>query len=284
MSRRSLRNTWQSSASRRICALAKSDTVEQAVESLAASLISEGTSLPIDPEILFSRYRVDTAEPDNTLPYPGELVRVPGGFRIRYSAGMPRTRRRFTIAHELCHAIFALTGRGWPRSGEELEAICEMFAAALLMPTWAISSVWDAQQPSVDGFKRAADSLGVSLTALSRRLAELELAVVIKEQHQMWSPLATPVLVPGITERMEFVQDEDQRLLFPGIFKQGPWVRCVVGPRWGSLRYALLLPIAKQEDAVHLSREELMRGFATVREALDRGLQQRERADINASA
>jgi hypothetical protein len=56
------------------------------------------------------------------------------GFMIVYSKHSSPGRRRFTIAHEMAHALLATTGRNYPRSGKELERLCDLLAAEILMP------------------------------------------------------------------------------------------------------------------------------------------------------
>lgn len=66
------------------------------------------------------------------LPYAGALARQPdGAFELMYSIEQPQTRRRFTIAHELGHAV--LDRAGWSADAD-VERLCDMFAAELLLP------------------------------------------------------------------------------------------------------------------------------------------------------
>ena len=53
---------------------------------------------------------------------------------VVYSTHLGGARRRFTIAHELAHAVFEKSGPNCPRSGKELERLCDMLAAEFLMP------------------------------------------------------------------------------------------------------------------------------------------------------
>jgi hypothetical protein len=64
----------------------------------------------------------------------GELKKDSNGLQIFYSSYLSAERRRFTIAHELGHAVLETTGPNVPRSGKEVERICDMFAVELLMP------------------------------------------------------------------------------------------------------------------------------------------------------
>jgi IrrE N-terminal-like domain len=68
------------------------------------------------------------------IPFSGELRPSNGGFTIVCSVHPSSARRRFTIAHELSHAIFEKSGSNCPRTGAELERLCDMLATELLMP------------------------------------------------------------------------------------------------------------------------------------------------------
>ena len=73
-------------------------------------------------------------EPIARLPISGELRKEDQGLVIVYSSSLSPARRRFTIAHELGHAVFEGTGPRCPRYGRELEEICNLLAAEFLMP------------------------------------------------------------------------------------------------------------------------------------------------------
>lgn len=111
------------------------------------------------------------------------LESVAGGYyqtaeghgRAFISANGPRTRQRFTIAHELGHHLLDRDedpGTVWPR-GETHEAH-EYFAASLLMPRIAIAAIEDSctgtRRQLVDAI---AGHCGVTRIAAAVRLAEL---------------------------------------------------------------------------------------------------------------
>ena len=64
----------------------------------------------------------------------GELQRDGDGLKVVYSSALSSTRKRFTIAHEMAHAVFESTGPNCPRTGVELERLCDKIAAEILMP------------------------------------------------------------------------------------------------------------------------------------------------------
>ena len=68
---------------------------------------------------------------------------------IRINGAEPITRQRFTLAHELKHildtasedAIYGHLPKG-PARQRHIEAICDHFAACLLMPKAWVKSLW----------------------------------------------------------------------------------------------------------------------------------------------
>jgi hypothetical protein len=247
-------------------------TVEASIESLAAALVARDTKLPICPRDYFAQFAIDDCESDETLPYAGELVQVGATFRIHYSAGMAAERERFTLAHELCHAIFASSGSGWPRRGDELERICELFAAELLMPRWAVDQLWSRERASVEAFRDCADGLGVSLTALANRFATLKIGIVLREEEHQWSALSPWPHRGNAVEAVRNAQSLDTVMLCPDVFSSTRWIRCLIGPPWGRYRYALLLPV-QVDDVVRppMSESERAAVFAEVRSIFQPG-------------
>ena len=70
-----------------------------------------------------------------------------GRLQIEYNPGRPRQRVRFSIAHELAHTLFPdcgeriryrAAGKACPRNEWELELLCNLGAAELLMPTGSL--------------------------------------------------------------------------------------------------------------------------------------------------
>lgn len=72
-----------------------------------------------------------------------------GSWHIRINAGEPLTRQRFTLAHELKHvldashedAIYGHLPSGLARD-RHIEAVCDHFAASLLMPRVWVKKYW----------------------------------------------------------------------------------------------------------------------------------------------
>lgn len=105
---------------------------------------------------------------------------------ILSAAGMPLTRRRFTVAHELGHFLIAAhrgdkrcttkdlmeTGRETLHQKEEAQA--NRFAAGLLMPKpWFVAQTDDLGSPELEHLRVLSSTYSVSLEAAANRYAEL---------------------------------------------------------------------------------------------------------------
>lgn len=103
---------------------------------------------------------------------------------LEYNPTRPRGRLRYSVAHELAHALFPdvadvvrhRTGTGAvPQvggdDGWQLELLCNIAAAELLMPTDAVAGLLDID-PDIDFIMATRARFDVSTEALLRRLAQ----------------------------------------------------------------------------------------------------------------
>jgi len=128
------KNIWRSAAAKRLLKLAgSSGTMEDALEQLALEYLRGVQCPPTDLESIGARLGITGFEGAD-IAGSGELRKDGAGLRVFYSHHLSPERRRFTIAHEIGHAVLEQTGPRAPRYGKELERLCDMFAAALLMP------------------------------------------------------------------------------------------------------------------------------------------------------
>ena len=105
---------WKSAAARRIRSLADAATTEDAVEVIAEQLLEGMNAPPTDLEQLASRLNVVELKADPEFIGAGCLERAESGFRVIYSSLQPPARQRFTIAHELGHAVLEHSGATLP--------------------------------------------------------------------------------------------------------------------------------------------------------------------------
>ena len=164
---------WTSAAARRLRGLAGNlQSVESAVCVVVDDLLRGISCPPTDLDAIFPRLNVTGHEPNDEVFGSGALLRDRHGFKIVYSSDLSHGRKRWTIAHELGHALFERTGRNPPRSGREVERLCDMIATELLMPR-ACFGPRIRESVCLDGVLRLARLFQTSVTASAIRCAEL---------------------------------------------------------------------------------------------------------------
>lgn len=94
-----------------------------------------------------------------------------------FSATTSRRRRRFTLAHELCHLLYdrdrgaPLAIASGPWAPRDIERRANAFAAGLLMPAEAVAVAVDGNDLyTLDGVRAVADALDASVSATIARL------------------------------------------------------------------------------------------------------------------
>ena len=199
-----------SAAARRLIALAgNTDNADEAATIVAARLLDGVATAPTDLFAIARKLNVTVGERD--IDYDGHLVETADGLRIEIASSASPTRKRFTFAHELGHAVFASTGPRYPREGEELERLCDRLAVELLMPRGAFVAA--LKEPlTFDLIRDVASLFGISITACAVRCAELRNVLVLEATTRdiVWSrapfvtrgPLsAADVAVKNVIER-----------------------------------------------------------------------------------
>jgi hypothetical protein len=110
-----------------------SQTVDDAIQLLVGEVLQDISVAPTDLDALQQRLRIVECRPED-IPFSGELRRKGKERSIIYSMHLSADRRRFTIAHEMGHAVLETAGFPLPHSGIEIERLCDKFAAEILMP------------------------------------------------------------------------------------------------------------------------------------------------------
>jgi Zn-dependent peptidase ImmA (M78 family) len=155
----------------------RADLIDGCAE-LALERLGIGLQPPIDLELLAGRLGVDEIQATDLLE-DGRLERTDDATRILLRAANHRTRRRFTLAHELAHLLVArdpegaLVAHRRPMDRSVEERFCDALAASLIMPrAWVIADFATAPQVLATAMQmaRMAD---VSLSAAVVRLREL---------------------------------------------------------------------------------------------------------------
>lgn len=162
-----------STAARRLLLFSgNAGTVDDAAEAIVSRLIDGIPCPPTDLYALAARVGVTDVCAEK-LPISGELRRTNDGFRIVYSSSLTVPRRRFTIAHEMGHAILELTGRNCPRRGPEVERICDLLASEILMPSKIFSNAANGEALA-EKIIELTETFKASLSAVCIRYAKLK--------------------------------------------------------------------------------------------------------------
>jgi hypothetical protein len=207
--------TWKSAAARRLLALAGNPaTIEEAIPIVANETIKDIPHPPLVLDSLSQRLNISAIELQD-VPFSGELRPCNGTYMIVCSVHLSPSRRRFTIAHEMAHAIFERTGPNCPRSGVELERLCDMLATELLMPKSSFVK-HAGPDPSIDKIFELAQTFQTSLMATAIRCAELlGISVFEIENHSvLWGH---GVVKKGPVRRLEGHLQQ----LIPAVFECG---------------------------------------------------------------
>ena len=108
-------------------------TVQLAIAVLVEELLRDLPFPPTDLDLLRERLHIVGIN-EQDIPMSGELRRNGKALEIVYSAYLTKQRQRFTIAHEMGHALLHKLGERLPHTGSEVERLCDQFAAEILMP------------------------------------------------------------------------------------------------------------------------------------------------------
>ena len=163
---------WTSAAARRVREAAGDSDVDRALDKIALKLLHGVACPPTDLDALMGRLNVSRVESDAEMMVTGALKKEGQRFVIQVYPGLSSGRRRFTIAHELGHAFMETTGPRSPRSGRELEVICDRFAAEILMPRRVFTG-HIGRSPDISAAVEASFAFRTSRAAAFRRVCEL---------------------------------------------------------------------------------------------------------------
>lgn len=165
---------------------------------LCEDLLANEPGVPVDLAVLASMQNVLSI--DHADMVEAGCIQVDGDyFRIRLRASDPERRRRFTLAHEICHIFFETTrlvgviDREVGRYGakDQVEYLCDLGAAELLLPRTAFVARCPSK-PGFDDVAMLAEEFEASLEATASRIVGLELG-----------PVQLVVLEPRLTVAQE---------------------------------------------------------------------------------
>lgn len=164
---------------------AKGELPIQLITDKARNLILEyvqdgGAAEPVDPFDL-ARYKNLKVEACENVQDARTIQRDDGGYLIQYNPHRPDVRVRFSLCHEITHTMFPDcsarvrnrgTHEGMVRDEWQLESLCDIGAAELLMPIGSFKEL-EKETMSIDLLLKAKDRLRVSTEALLLRAVKL---------------------------------------------------------------------------------------------------------------
>jgi IrrE N-terminal-like domain len=200
--------TWSEPVVLKLIARHKGKAPEEILEQQAERLLREADqdTLPINVDLVASVLGIRRRL--MPLPYAGRIFAEPSGQLVMdLNSNDASPRRRFTQAHEVIHTVFPgftrearyradETPGGNARNNEE-EYLCDVGAAALLMPRHLVTSAYRIADglPAVEALSGDAD---VSLEAAGNRLVSVSeepaAFLVLTLTHK---PADTPALRRG---------------------------------------------------------------------------------------
>ena len=132
---------------------------------------------PIDIEHLVSQLGVNQVIEAHLIE-DGRMERSGDRTRIIVRSGLSREKRRFTIAHELCHVLLSdprseLVATRHIIGRDEEERFCEDFAAALLLPWAWVRSVAYKRPRTLHSLRVVSGRANTSLASACVRLNEV---------------------------------------------------------------------------------------------------------------
>ncbi|MFN8482087.1 MAG: ImmA/IrrE family metallo-endopeptidase [Anaerolineae bacterium] len=179
------RRRWSSEAARALMAITGTDDPVAAMEICANDLLDDagvaGPPVPLHILASFQGIRsIERVEMESS----GRLISGAGGSIVQVNSRESQVRQNFTIAHEIAHTFFPSflvspgdfqddhTGR-YPPVDEE-EYLCDVGAAALLLPPRWLAPACAELTPSHDNLNRLASRFHASLEATARAVARLD--------------------------------------------------------------------------------------------------------------
>ena len=208
MPRTNWNTVWNTVAAKRVRDVAKLDDIDQAIEKIVGELIGGLTCPPTDLEALALKMGVTDICSDDTMLVPGELRKLRNELVVFLFPGLAKTRRRFTLAHELGHVFFENAERR-PHPSQELERLCDKFAAEFLMPRRVFVS-YAGRHPNL---RRVYDLHRIFETGLSATLNRVSdiykyRAVELQGDRAVWRRRMSIPILKQVSSRLQELSDK----------------------------------------------------------------------------
>lgn len=174
---------------------------------------------PVDVEHLARAMGIDSII-NATMIEDGRLEQDGRSAVIYLRDGLPESRRRFTIAHELGHRLLlhprAPAERYRRRPiGDSEERLCDDIAAAILLPRWWVAANFSHAPHTLNTVRRLAGTTNTSMSASLVRLCEVtdwpESLLRFRLVNQRWrldAPAAVPLEIHGLIRTTTQTSDQ----------------------------------------------------------------------------
>lgn len=132
--------------------------------------------VPVDLMVLASVLGVSSVR-ETAIIEDGRTIWHDGIPAIEIRQDRPKSRKRFTLAHEIAHVLIevkqTVAHRSFSFTHDNIETLCDQVAAALLMPRDWISQYSGRSQFNLSQIRLIAHRADVSLAAATVRLAQV---------------------------------------------------------------------------------------------------------------
>lgn len=197
------RDYWKTAAAQRVRKVAGLNDIDRAIAKIAEDLMDGLGGPPTDLEALANRVDVADIRRDETMLVPGELRKLRDGLVVFLLPNLSKTRRRFTLAHELGHAFFERTGRR-PHPSRELERLCDKFAAEFLMPRRVFVS-HAGRHPDLARVYDLCQRFETGLLSTLGRVSDIYnyRAIEVRDREVVWSRRLRVPALNQVSERLQ---------------------------------------------------------------------------------
>lgn len=181
------RSYWNTAAAQRLKQDAGLEDIDLAIGKIAERQMEGLNGPPTDLIELAARLGIKEIRLDDTMLVPGELRKLKNELFVYLLPNLTKTRRRFTLAHELGHAYFEKTGRR-PNPSRELEQLCDKLAAEFLMPGRQFK-LHSGRNPDLARVHELCEKFETGLEATLRRVSDIYRyrAIEMLDSEVVWS-------------------------------------------------------------------------------------------------
>jgi hypothetical protein len=139
---------------------------------VAASLRGRSGVLPIASEGIATELGLSVRCSDDPASFGSTEFSEDGSCTISIGTDLDGARRNFTLAHEIGHAVFFRATNGILTTGDELERLCDLFAAYLLAPLGYVDRQLRGPGPNLGSIASMAQVLQISERGLWLLISE----------------------------------------------------------------------------------------------------------------